>query len=156
MSCNRGRTNGFVRFLRILRLGLELARLFGNVVLAVALRDDLAYFVYRDLGQRYRIGTHIGYEADITFAGQLDTFVKPLRRAHGALRIEPELARCFLLQCGRREGRCRIAATLLPRDAERLQFPVRRVEQCFLDLARGRFVLEAELFDLVALVGDEP
>ena len=44
----------------------------------------------REAGVKIGVGTDGG--TGITFAGQLDSFVELLRYAHGALRVEAELA----------------------------------------------------------------
>ena len=96
----RGGANRLVGLLRVLRFGLELARLVGNVLFAVALCDDVAYLANRDFCERHRVGAHVGYQADIALSGEFDALVKPLRSAHGSLSVEAELARGFLLQRG--------------------------------------------------------
>ena len=71
----RGRgANGLVRFLRIARLGLVDARLFGHGFLAVFLRDDFAHLAHRVDRQAQRVGTHVGDETDGAFA-EIDTFI---------------------------------------------------------------------------------
>ena len=142
--------------LRVLGLGFELTRRLGDVLVAVAVGDDLADFVNGDRGERHRVGAHVGDQADIALARELDTFVEFLRNAHGPLRVETELARCFLLQSRCREGRGRVAAALTLRDADCGQLAVRSGEDGFLHVARLRFVLEAELLDLVTAVTDQP
>ena len=78
--------------------------------------------------QRHRVGTHVGDQADAAFA-DVDAFVQLLRQAHGALGVEAELARGFLLQRRGGEGRRRVAAALLAIDGEHPQragVPARR------------------------------
>ena len=92
-----GRADGFVRLLRVLRLGLIAARRAGDVVGAVVLADHAA-----DGGDRFRVhvdavGTHISDETD-GLAADVDAFVEPLREPHGVRRREAELAARFLLQ----------------------------------------------------------
>ncbi len=87
-----------MRFLCVLRFVLEYAGLVRNVLLTIALRDDIANLGDGNVGQRYRVGSHVGNQADLVFAGQLDTFVKLLRNAHRPLRVEAELSRGLLLQ----------------------------------------------------------
>ena len=103
-----GRTDGFVRLLGVLRLGLIGARRAGDVVGAVVLADHAA-----DGGDRFRVhvdavGPHIGDETD-RLAADVDAFVEPLREPHGMRRREAELAAGFLLQRRGRERRRRIA-----------------------------------------------
>ena len=92
------RTDGFVGLLCVLRLVLECAHVVRNVFLAVAIRDDIPNLGDGGLGERDRVGAHVGDKADLAFAGQLDAFVQLLRDTHRALCIKTELARCFLLQ----------------------------------------------------------
>ena len=68
------RANGFVRFLRVARLGLVDARLFGHGFLAVFLLDDFAHLAHRVDREAQRVGTHVGDEADGAFA-EIDTFI---------------------------------------------------------------------------------
>ena len=88
----------FVGLLRILRFVLEGARLIRDILLAVTFRDHVANLGDGNVGQRHRVGTHVGNQADLAFARQLDTFIELLRNAHRALRVEAELTRRFLLQ----------------------------------------------------------
>ena len=92
-----GRTNGFVRFLRILGLGLVAARRLRNVVPAVVALDHAPDCADRFAGDIDAIGSHIGDQADC-FAADIDTFIEPLRHAHRVGRRKAELAACFLLQ----------------------------------------------------------
>ena len=114
----RGRTDGLVRLLGVLRLGLVDARLLGHLVRAVEPRGDLADLLHRLGRQRHRVGTHVGDEADAALA-DVDALVELLREAHGAPRVEAELARGLLLQRRGGEGRRRVAPALLAVDGER-------------------------------------
>ncbi|MBA7681328.1 hypothetical protein ES703_89666 [subsurface metagenome] len=98
-----------MRFLRVLGLGLVLARRLGDVGVAKVLADHLARL--RDGGRidLHAIGTHISNETG-GLAADVDAFVQPLRDAHGVRRREAELAARFLLQGRGGEGRLRIAA----------------------------------------------
>ena len=108
-----------MRFLGVLRFVLELTRCFRNILCPVALGDHVANLLATaDIGQRHRVGAHVGDQADVALARQLDALVEFLCNAHRALRIEAELARRFLLQRRRRERRCRVAAALFLADAE--------------------------------------
>ena len=89
------------------------------------------------VGQRHRVGTHVGDEADGAFA-EIHAFIELLRQAHGALRGEAELARGFLLQRRGGERRRRIALALLAVDgADGAACPARPSpeQRCF-DFAR--------------------
>ena len=152
---NRRRTDGLVRLLRVPGLGLENSCFVRHVPWAVTLRDDLADFVERDCRQRHGVGTHVGDQADVAFAGEFDAFIKTLGRAHRALRIETELARSFLLQRRSRERRRRITPTLLLRNGQRRQLAACGVKDGSLDIAGRAFVLEAELLYLVTFVGNQ-
>ncbi len=159
-----GRADGFMRFLRILRFRFVDARLVGDFSLAVQPGGDLANLLDRFGRERYRVRAHVGDEADATFVTTyVETFIQLLRQAHGSPRVEAELARGFLLQCGGGERRRRIAATLFPVDGDDAKlagavsgrFAVRRSLYGPLDLACLRFVGEAELLHFLAVVFDE-
>ena len=147
----RGRADGLVGFLGILRLGLVDARLFGDLVLAVQPRRHLADLGHRLGGERHRVGAHVGDESDAALADVLP-LVQLLREPHGAPRVEAELARGLLLQGGGGEGRGGVAAALLALDREHGERAGRGRLDGALDLARLRLVGEAELFDLAAAV----
>jgi hypothetical protein len=132
-----------------------ISRLVGHVFLAVALSDHVADFGNSNISQRHGVGTHVGNQAYQPLAGQLDAFVEFLRNAHRALGVETQFPRCFLLQCRGREGCGGVAAALALVDAENRELTASGLEQCLFNLTRGCFVLEAELFDLFALVTDE-
>ena len=68
------------------------------------------------------------------------------------MRIETELAGCFLLQRRGRKRRCRISPALLLFDLDRRQFTLGCVEQGLLDLAGRCLIFEAELLDFLAFV----
>ncbi len=96
-----GRTNGFVRFLGVLGLGLVVARLGRDIGGAETLADGLAR-LGDALGRHIdAVGTHVGDQA----AGVVDALIQLLRRLHGALGGEAQLARGFLLQGRGGEGR---------------------------------------------------
>ena len=153
-ACRGGRADRLMRFLRVLRLGLEVARLVGQGLRSVTPGGDFADFGQRVLREIDRIGTHIGDQAD-RLAADLRTLVQLLRRAHRALRGEAELAVGVLLQGRGRERRTRRAAALLlvdPGDAQRAACGV------FDGLARhcaGTFIDQRELFDLDAVVFEQ-
>ena len=85
----------------------------------VACRGD------RLLGHARAVGTHVRDETDgavrLTY---VDALVQILREPHGALAVEPELLRRFLLQRARRERRRRILAALAPLDLGDREFLV--------------------------------
>ena len=76
-----GRTDGFVRFLRVLGLGLVVARLGRDIGRAETLADGLTR-LGDALGRHIdAVRTHIGDQA----AGVVDALIQFLRRLHGAL-----------------------------------------------------------------------
>src|ERR1700733_10495645 len=112
MKVDIGRTNGFVRILRVL-LGLEGIRRGRQIGIPQLRLDPLTHTgnrIWRDAG---RVSTHVSDETDCAFAGDLNAFVKTLRHPHGALDIEPKLARSILLQLAGSEWRGRVAPALL-------------------------------------------
>ena len=113
VALRRRRSNRLVRFLRALRFRFVDARLRRYEVGAVALRDDAARLVLRDLRDVQRVGTHIRDQTRLTLSGDVHSFVKLLRDRHRALRRETEAARCLLLQRARRKRRRRAAQLLL-------------------------------------------
>ena len=64
-----GRADRLVGLLGALRLGLVDAALGHRELGAVALADDLARLAHRDAGDRGRVGSHVGDEADLALAG---------------------------------------------------------------------------------------
>ena len=94
-----GGTDRLVRFLGVLDLLEVLARLVGQVLLAVGLGDVRARQFDRGGGEHHRIGPHVGDEP---------VLVEALRGAHRARGFEAQLAVPLLLQRGggeRRRGR---------------------------------------------------
>ena len=144
-----------MRFLRIFRLGLELARLLRNVFLAVALGDELAYLIDGGCGQCHRVRAHIGNEANGAFAGDFDAFVEFLCNAHRTLRVETQFARGFLLQRRGRERCSRVAASLALGNGQGPELTIGCGENGFLDFASSRLVLKTELLDFFSPVGGE-
>ena len=92
-----GRTNGFVRVLRV-ALGLEHTRLARIIFLAVAAANEARSGSGGLVRQTERIGTHIGDKAGQTVFTEFNTFVQLLRDAHRAARRHIQLAAGFLLQ----------------------------------------------------------
>src|SRR6516164_11476221 len=156
----RSRADRLVSLLGVLRLGLVDARLFGNLVRAVEPRGNRTDLLNRLRRERYRVGAHVGDEADAALADVLP-LVQLLGETHGAARVEAELARRLLLQRRGGEGRCRVAAALLAVDRQHAQRPgrgrggARRCAHRILGLARRRLVGEAELLDLLAPILQE-
>ncbi len=103
-----GRADRFMRFLRVLRLGVVDARAVGEIGLAEFVVDDGAGLRDRFRRDLDAVGSHVGDEAG-RLAVDLDAFVKPLRDLHGAAGGETELAGGFLLQRRGGEGRVRVA-----------------------------------------------
>ncbi len=141
-------TDGFVRFLRVLRLAGVDARRAGHIALAIALADDLARIGDAFGRHLHAIGTHIGDETD-RLAADIDAFIKLLRDLHGALGREAELARGFLLQGRGDEGRRRVALDRLALDA------ADREHCCALIASTARVasasLLERKLVELLAV-----
>ena len=96
-----GRPDRFVRFLGVLDLGLVVAGLFGNVGRAEPVGDDLPGLGDALRADRQTVGPHIGDQA----AGIVDALIQFLRRLHGPLGGEAQLARGLLLQGRGGEGR---------------------------------------------------
>src|SRR4029077_20753924 len=92
-----GRANGFMRFLRILRLGLIPTWHRRNVFATLIALDHAADRADRLFGYLDAIGSHIGDQTD-GLAVDIDPFVEPLRDAHRMRWRKAELAACFLLQ----------------------------------------------------------
>ena len=103
-----GGADRLVGFLRVLRLGAVATGLLRHVVRAVALADHVPRLAQRLFGDLHAVGPHVGDEAHL-LAVHGDAFVELLRHLHGAPRGEAQLARGFLLQGRRGEGRRRIA-----------------------------------------------
>ena len=99
-----GRADGLVRLLRVLDLAGVGARGVRHVARAVELGGLLAGRADRGLGQRHRVGAHIGDVA---------VLVQALRDRHRVLGREAQLARGVLLQRGGAERRVRRAAVRL-------------------------------------------
>ena len=93
-----------MRLLRVLHLAGVGARRGRHVARAVQLGGLLAGRADRGLGQRHRVGTHIGDVA---------VLVQPLRDRHRVLGREAQLARGLLLQRGGAERRVRRAPVRL-------------------------------------------
>jgi hypothetical protein len=126
-----GGPDRLMRLLGVLGLGLEDARLRGQVVGAIALGDVVAQLRQGLLGQVDRVGSHVGDQADRA-AADVDALVELLGGAHGALGGEAELARGLLLQRRGDERRRRVALALLALDRSTLSLP-RRGDQRLLD-----------------------
>ena len=107
-----GRADRFMRFLRVLGLGLVLARRVRHIGVAVILADHLAGLRDRGAVDLHAVGSHIGDEAG-GLAADIDAFIEPLRDPHGVRGRKAELAAGFLLQRRGGEGRLRIAARRL-------------------------------------------
>ena len=86
-----------MRLLRVLRLGLVLARRGRHVAAAVIAADQAAGGGDRLFRDVHAVGAHIGDEAD-GLAVDVDAFVEPLRDPHGVGGRKAELAARLLLQ----------------------------------------------------------
>ena len=147
-----GRTDRFVRFLRVLGLGGVFARRRRHVVVAEILGDDAPRRRDR-LGREIdAVGAHIGDEAGRAVA-DVDAFIEALGDLHGARRREAELARRLLLQG--RGGERRIGVAL-----DRLRFDRGDREERLLERRLEGFGLRAradvEPVDLLAVGADQP
>ena len=147
-----GRTDRFVRFLRVLGLGGVFARRGGHIIVAEILGDDAPRRRDR-LGREVdAVGAHISDETGRAVA-DIDAFIEALGDLHGARRREAELARRFLLQGRGGEGRIRVAL-------DRLQFDRGDREQRLLERGLEGFGLRAradvEPVDLLAVGADQP
>ncbi len=147
-----GRTDRFVRLLRVLGLGRVFARRRRHVVVAEILGDDAPRRRDRFGREIDAVGAHISNEAGRAVA-DIDAFVEALRDLHGARRREAELSRRLLLQgrCGER----RIGVAL-----DGLRFDRGDREERLLKRGLERFGLSAradvEPVDLLAVGADQP
>src|SRR4029077_21032146 len=132
----------------------------GDLVLPVEPRGDFTDLAHRIKRERHRVGAHVGDEPDAALA-DVQPLVQPLREAHGAARVEAELAGSLLLQRGGGERWRRVAAALLALDGDDAQ---RARHTCAstggdpdaaLDLACLGLAGEAELLDLATAVFEE-
>ena len=117
-----GRTNGFVRVLRV-ALGLEHTRLARIIFLAVATANESGSGSGGLIRQAERVSTHVGDKTGQTVFTEFNTFVQLLCDAHRAARRHIQLAAGFLLQRRGDERRCGGAlflAALDIADGERL------------------------------------
>ena len=103
-----GRTDRFVRFLRVLHAARVAAGLLGDRVRAVHLDRLRARGGDGRVRQRHRVGPHV---RDVA------VLVQRLRNSHRAVRAESKLARGLLLQGRRHEGSSRRATPRLLLDA---------------------------------------
>ena len=94
--------------MRVLRagLGLEMARLRGAVLRAVACGYIRARGGERLVGKAQGVRPHICYEADAALSGYLDALIELLCDGHGAARRHAEAARRLLLERGCDERGC--------------------------------------------------
>ena len=146
-----GRADRFMRFLRVLGLGLVLARRVRHIGLAVILADHLAGLRDRGAVDLHAVGSHIGDEAG-GLAADIDTFIKPLRDSHRMRRCKAELAAGFLLQRRGGEGRLRIAARGLCFHGRNRE--VRRFDG-LLEVFGFRAGADVEPLDLLAVGADQ-
>ena len=140
-----------MRFLRVLGLGLVLARRIRHIGVAVILADHLAGLRDRGAVDLHAVGSHIGDEAG-GLAADVDAFIEPLRDPHGVRRRKAELAAGFLLQRRGGEGRLRIAARGFCFDGRNRE--VRRLDR-LLEVFGFRAGADVETLDLLAVGADE-
>ena len=132
-----GRADRLVRLLRVLHLPVVGARLLRHRVGAVELAGLVARRGDRRLGQRGRVGAHVGDVA---------VLVEALGDAHRVLRREPELAARLLLQRRGHERRGRAAGVRLALDRPDGELDA---------LERGRERTRGVLVELDGIGGDE-
>ena len=144
---DRRRAHGFVRFLGVLGLVLEHRRRFRQVVGVEVLADVEADLLDRVVGERHRVGTHVGDQTDLALA-DVDALVQLLRGAHGAVGGHAELAHPLLLQRrgGERCGRVARFFLLFHRRDRRVVAGQRGQHR-----GLGGFVGNVELLELLAL-----
>ena len=147
-----GRTDRFVRLLRVLGLGGVFSRCRRHVIVAEILGDDAPRRRNR-LGREIdAVGSHIGNEAGRAVA-DVDAFVEALCNLHGARRREAKLPRRLLLESGSGERRIRVAL-------DRFRFDRGDREQRLLERSLEGFSLRAradvEPVDLLAVGADQP
>ena len=95
-----------MRFLGVLGLGGIEARLVRHIVASIEAADDLAGLV-QGLGRGLdAVRPHVGDQAD-RLAADVDALIELLGGLHGALRVEAQFARGFLLKGRGRERRRR-------------------------------------------------
>ena len=94
--------------MRILGVGFFLidARLFRQVLLAVASDDIFPGSLCCLVGDAQRVGSHIGNQTHSAQLWQVDTFIQLLCRLHGSFCLEAQTAGCLLLKGGGDERRC--------------------------------------------------
>ena len=146
-----GRADRFVRFLRVLGLGLVLARRVRHIGVAVILADHLAGLGDRGRIDLHAVGTHISNEAG-GLAADVDAFIEPLRDPHGVRRRKADLrlASCCSVEvvkgaCGlRRAGLASTAVTRVGGGFERL-----------LEVLGFRAGADVEALDLLAVGADQ-
>ena len=100
LNGNIGRTNRFVRFLRVFFAGV-LVRVLRQVFFAKVIADIVANHAHRILTQVSGVGTHVGDVA---------RFIQTLRHHHGFLHAEAQTRAGRLLQRGGNKRRARLAA----------------------------------------------
>ena len=152
-----GRADRLVSLLRVCDRALVPARLGGHRLRPVLARRVRARRLQRRVGQRHRVGAHVG---------DVPVLVQALGEAHGRLGREAQLAARLLLECRRPERRGRAARVRLLVDLADRERPAaeavgelsgaRLVEHE--DLGAGRAVLAevATLRDAPSIHGDQP
>ena len=139
-----GGPDRFVSFLRILGLGRIEARLVGQVIGVIPVRDGLAAGIDCARVHLHTIGTHICDRPRL---------IQRLRQPHGVAGRIAELARSFLLQG--RSGERRRGAAL-----QRLGLDILDREARFLDSLLGRlgaaFIAQRQLLQLLPVELDQP
>src|SRR6185312_7901406 len=101
-----GRSDGFVRFLRVLGLCLVLAWRRWHVVPPIELLDGTPRCGDRLRRDLHAVGSHIGDQA-FALAAEVNALIEPLSELHGMARGEAELTRGLLLERRGGEGRRR-------------------------------------------------
>ena len=94
-SVRLGRPNRFMCFLCGLVRGAEEVRFLREVVRPERLLDVVASIVDRFAGQGGGIGTHVGDQADLAFALDLNALIQALCESHGSVGGEAQLFAAF-------------------------------------------------------------
>ena len=99
----------------------------------------------------YGVGTHVGDQTHSAAAG-VDTFIKLLSRAHGALRGEAQFTHRLLLQRGGGKGCGRVAFALLFLNLVYTELAIGRFQQSSLRGMGAVTIGDAELLQLLSFV----
>ncbi len=115
---DRRGANGFVGLLGVARPRLVAPMLGQRVRRAVLLLHELRDLAEGRVGDRHRVGPHVGDQSHRPLARKRYALVQALRERHRLARREPQLPRRLLLQGGGGERRGRRPLALLPLDVD--------------------------------------